>query len=269
MAFCEFCGRKLEDGEVCNCTSATPVIPAPAADEVKNDPAVEAQVQAAEPMIQVAKKSSFNLGAGFGNFFKLFPATFKKPLDAPYKYFEEADLGTSVAAGIIMFAVYWLAGIFRMTSGILFYRYATIGGWIMAIFFPFIWATFALGATFGTYALINKIFIKKPMSIPRLAAFVTAPAVATILAMAIGYVDVFIPVQIYILPFAQILLLMVAFIQGLYNLKKVIEDNNKFVFAALIAGGIFLVTDIFLLSMFGLIPTGPMTIEGIPSLLYW
>jgi len=283
MAFCTYCGKELADGEVCSCRSGAAqnsaaqssaaytadsmyAAPNPAVNAAQNTAqAAQNTAQAAQNTAQGAqntaqgapggepKKSSFNLGKGFVNVFKLFPKTFKAPIDVATKLYEDADMGTSVAAAILIFATYWItpfiATIYTVIRSSVYLGFSSIGAltvlgrFVQNLFYPIIWAAAIAGAMFGLYALINKVIIKGKMDFKKFAAFITVPYAVLSCVNVLTWVNQMISSNIFVLDIVIYALLVAGFIQLLVNLFKVIENKNKAVLAAVIAVGGYVFVD--------------------------
>ncbi len=285
MAFCTYCGKELADGEVCSCRSGAAqnnaaqqsasytadsmyAAPDPVVNAAQNTAQGEqntaqgaqntaqgeqntAQGAPSESQGGEQRKSSFNLGKGFVNAFKLFPKTFTAPIDVTTQLYEDADLGTSVAAAILMFATFWVTpfiGTFYslIRSSIYFGGInvlAITGRFVQNIFYPLIWAAVVAGAMYGVYALVNKLFIKGKMDIKKFAAFFTVPYAAVCCVNVLTWVNQLINADVFVLDIVIFALLAVAFIQMIVNLFKVIENKNKAVIAAVIAVGVYVFAD--------------------------
>ena len=93
MAFCNYCGKQLADGEVCSCTTAAAAAPQPAAPQPVPQPVPQPTPQPAPagayyPPTTPAPKSSFYFGGIMKDCWNLFLNLFKKPVTAVSEFIQ-------------------------------------------------------------------------------------------------------------------------------------------------------------------------------------
>ncbi len=85
--FCTKCGKKLEDGQVCDCT--------------KNETAVETATEPATQTVVVQKTGGFDFGACFQSLIDIVKGIFTKPSDTFKKYSKSENMGVGIMAIVI------------------------------------------------------------------------------------------------------------------------------------------------------------------------
>ncbi len=132
------------------------------------------------------------IGQAFKNFAQFFLNTFKKPLTAPAEFFENATIADSaVVLGIVGVAyvlIHFLEGIYvgvnRITSLAVF---GGVGAFFGGFFLPIVYFAVMSATVFGLYALVNKLFIKKPLNIQKLMAFCAACGIGLLAATVVAF----------------------------------------------------------------------------------
>lgn len=185
MAFCRYCGRKLEDGEVCNCRDAAapagewngqPVSPTPEQTVAQASPVPEqtvAQVYPApEQTAGEGTQQTKTQGHLFAPILKLVKSLPKDPLGAPVEFYHEASIPASVILLAMLAFTYTITvflnmgvhGIYSAATGWYQY-YFTVGQVFMSLFFPTNYLFIMLCALIGVSVLVAKGFAKGTWSI--------------------------------------------------------------------------------------------------------
>lgn len=190
-----------------------------------------------------AGERKVDIGAGFAALGKLLLESFKRPIGAAEEFFQNAKLGDSIVAlgavVVLYTAISFITGIVSVIYSAIRYGYASnaVGKIAGGLFFPVMYCAIMAGACFGLYCAINALFLKKEKNIEKLVAYgaaCSAPllldSAATFLSRFLGIFGVPSGVRVVLWTVETVLGLLVLVI-GLVNLKKVFEDERKYVAA--------------------------------------
>ena len=284
MAFCTFCGKKLEDGEVCTCQQQA--APQPAQSMPQGTP-VQSMPQGAPAYEQTAPqpKKPNVFGEGFKSIGEFFKGIFRKPFDATEEFFDKANIIASGFMWLVLMVVYVVESILNTAMAYVMiengsehriaYMYQNcpnfvramfvgtfndeaifdigFGSFVQAFFFPIFWMVTMTAVVFGLGFLINILFVKGNFkkSVSKIAALCGVTATGLVIVQVIAIFKNFIVVSgvNVFLTIIQSAVSLFVLIQGLVCIKKVIPDKNK-AFLAMIISIAGLVLSSYLLELF-------------------
>lgn len=283
MAFCTFCGKKIEEGEVCSCQQhAQAAQNMPQGNPAQQMPQGMPQQAYSVPQ-QPAKPSAF--GEGFKSIGEFFKNIFKNPWDATETFFDKANLVASGFMWLVLMIVYIMESLINTgmanvmvengsearttymmqncpnlvralylgTSNTKNLYDIGFGSVVQAFFFPMLWMIFMTAVVVGLGLLINVIFVKGNFKncINKIASVcgVTAAGLVAIQLVAIFKNLIVISGVNVFLTIIQGVITLFVIIQGLICIKKSIPDRNK-AFLAMAIGIAGLVLSSYLLELF-------------------
>ncbi len=192
MAFCRYCGKKLEDGEVCTCQQSAEAAGNPAAETAAAGTATFAQTIKQSEAVEQGKKVAMNV-------FSQFVSLLKAPASNAAAFIRKAD----VVASVILLA---LQGLFSAIFAAILVgnvndligiagRYAKelkISGvgvffqvWIYSILLSVVFAGLYLGAT---KLLKGQLNFKEALSVVAMRSVIVIPV--TLVACLLGLMNV-------------------------------------------------------------------------------
>lgn len=195
--FCAYCGKQLEDGEVCGCRQqAAPEQAAPQFQQAPQGMPYQQNVQYQQP---VAAKPAFDFNAFLNDLFKTVLGIFK----APKKTAKEFVAGKNFIAAFVMiglntilsalFALILFARLNSKLDDILGFFGGSIKFPVFKIFaITFLFSIILSAAFFGLNALIGVIFkeqydVKAALCVTGIRCLVCVPV--TVLAIILGFVN--------------------------------------------------------------------------------
>lgn len=262
MTFCTYCGKQLQDGEVCTCQQNAAAqqtgTQSASVQEGAAQPQADAYVQP-QPQVnayaqpQAEPKNKADVGGGFKALLELFKKTIKTPFEAAEEFYRKSDLVASIIAIAMIAGLYTIATMLNFVA--VSSHYLRVAGWnssykilgysrwdilkmvdisivdlIQSIFFPVIWVGVMTGAIIGLSILVNKVILKKSINIKgtlSLCASVSVPLMAALTVKIISnfiYVDAFANM---VFPIITVCLGFLTLLQGLNIISKEIQNRNK------------------------------------------
>ena len=210
--------------------------------------------------------SSSKVGEAFKNFGTFFANSFKKPITAAEEHFENASVADSVVALAIVAVAYTAVSFFTAIVSVI--HDAIVSYWVSygaarivgGLFLPIFYCALMAGACLGLYCAINAILIKKPRDFKKLLAYGSSCSVGLLLCTAAYLLQRFVGalggrsynvlrligwIALAVMGFFTLLI-------GFVNLKKVIEDERKYVLAMLLGMAGLTVANYVISWIFGL-----------------
>lgn len=261
MTFCTYCGKQLQDGEVCTCqqdNAAQQTAPQNSAPQEAPQPQADSYTQP-QPQVntyaqpQAEPKNKADVGGGFKTVIELFKKTIKTPFEAAEEFYRKSDLVASIIAIAMVAGLYVIATMLNFVA--VCSHYLRIAGWnssykllgytrwdilkladisvvdlIQSIFFPIIWVAVMTGAIIGLSILVNKVILKKNINIKGTLSLCASVSVPLMAALAIKIISNFIFVGAFrnmVFPIITVCLGFLTLLQGLNIVSKEVENRNK------------------------------------------
>ena len=265
MPFCTYCGKKLEDGEVCSCrqpaVNGTPnetVSPYTANPyEQPQETYAQPRETYAQPQQQAAAEGSTAAGAEANvmtPIIELAKETMKKPITAAEEFYrKEAVVPSAILLGALTF-LYWAAFMAHKLPAAI--RTATVygaGQIVASVILPLIYMIVMAGVTVGLIYLVNAIFIKGKVEIKKVLCFGASVTLPLAAASLIELVRLYIPLAGLRMPFTILVYAcgILTLLQGLNIMAKEVEERKKLVPGMIVmVGGLYL-ADWILCLIFG------------------
>lgn len=263
MTFCTYCGKQLQDGEICTCqqnnaaqqTAPQNSAPQEAAPQPQADAYAQPQPQVtyAQPQPQAAPKNKADVGGGFKAIIELFKKTIKTPFEAAEEFYRKSDFVASIIAIAMVAGLYMIATMLNFVA--VCSHYLRVAGWnsgykilgyskwdileladisivdlIQSVFFPIIWVSVMTGAIIGLSILVNKVILKKSINIKGTLSLCASVSVPLMAALVVRIISNFIFVDAFtnmVFPIITVCLGFLTLLQGLNIISKEVGNRNK------------------------------------------
>lgn len=252
MTFCTYCGKQLQDGEICTCQQNAAAGQPDTQNASVQEEAPQPQADTyAQP--QTEPKNKADVGGGFKAVLELFKKTFKTPFEAAEDFYRKSDLVASIIAIAMVAGLYMIATMLNFVA--VSSHYLRVAGWnssykllgyskwdilkmvdisgvdlVQSVFFPIIWVAVMTGAIIGLSILVNKVILKKSINIKGTLALCASVSVPLMAALAIKIISNFIFVDAFsnmVFPIITVCLGFLTLLQGLNIISKEIQNRNK------------------------------------------
>lgn len=218
MAFCKYCGKQIEEGQVCSCQqTAQP----------------QAQPTYAAPAQPQAPAAPSAAGKMFKMIWEHTKGSFKNPFDAAKAYYQNGTFGTTGIIVGILALVYMIASVFRLIPMGHYgdFEHVKVDGAMVAktIFFPLVYLIVMLLAVFVMGYVIS-MMNKKEFNLKKTFNLVGAVSIPIICALILQLFVNFIEVEALKLIFGIgiTIFTFIALIQGLLVLKDEVTEGKSF-----------------------------------------
>lgn len=263
MTFCTYCGKQLQDGEICTCqqnnaaqqTAPQNSAPQEAAPQPQADAYAQPQPQVtyAQPQSQAEPKNKADVGGGFKAIIELFKKTIKTPFEAAEEFYRKSDFVASIIAIAMVAGLYMIATMLNFVA--VCSHYLRVAGWnsgykllgyskwdileladisivdlIQSVFFPIIWVSVMTGAIIGLSILVNKVILKKSINIKGTLSLCASVSVPLMAALVVRIISNFIFVDAFtnmVFPIITVCLGFLTLLQGLNIISKEVGNRNK------------------------------------------
>lgn len=254
MTFCTYCGKQLQDGEICTCQQNNAAQQTAPQNSAPQEAAPQPQADAyAQPQPQAEPKNKADVGGGFKAIIELFKKTIKTPFEAAEEFYRKSDFVASIIAIAMVAGLYMIATMLNFVA--VCSHYLRVAGWnsgykilgyskwdileladisivdlIQSVFFPIIWVSVMTGAIIGLSILVNKVILKKSINIKGTLSLCASVSVPLMAALVVRIISNFIFVDAFtnmVFPIITVCLGFLTLLQGLNIISKEVGNRNK------------------------------------------